>query len=281
MGLPEVVAWYEQKTRFLIEKYGPGPRVHYHTGLVSPDAVPARQIEALRLQIVASQETMLSRAAQVWDAEHTLRGRELLDVGCGLGGGPLFWAQEYDAKVVALTPVPSHVEVVTAFARAAGVEARVKCELGDAHAVAGRARFDAAVATGASNYLDRKRWFERLAVVLRPHGRVLIEDTFLVDAKLAPHFNDYWLSNIGTRDEYLKAAEGAGFELVSCVDVTYEAAGFWRLSNAYSERLLEAGGLSPSEVNERQRSIRWQSRVHQAYLDQGFENLLLHFARRP
>src|SRR5690348_12412063 len=107
MGLSQVVAWYEQKTRFLLDKYGPGPRVHYHTGLVSPETKPATDLDALRRQIVASQEALLRHAARIWQADRHLCG-DVLDVGCGLGGGSIFWAQEYAARVTALTPVPSH-----------------------------------------------------------------------------------------------------------------------------------------------------------------------------
>ena len=44
---------------------------------------------------------MLSDAAEVWDAPQSLSG-EILDVGCGLGGGSIFWAQEFGARVTAV-----------------------------------------------------------------------------------------------------------------------------------------------------------------------------------
>ena len=32
--LEDIVAYFESKTKPILERYGPGPRVHYHTGLI-------------------------------------------------------------------------------------------------------------------------------------------------------------------------------------------------------------------------------------------------------
>ena len=57
---------------------------------------------------------------RVWDASESLTG-EILDVGCGLGGGSIFWAQEFGARVTAVTCVPFHAGHVARFAVEAGV----------------------------------------------------------------------------------------------------------------------------------------------------------------
>lgn len=279
MADPRVIAWYEEKTGFLLEKYAASHRIHYHTGLVAPSMEPESNLDTLKQQIWRSQEDMLDRAAEVWQAERHLCG-EVLDVGCGLGGGPLYWAERYGARVTGLTPVAGHLPVIAACIEQAGLRGRVSTVLGDAHTAPGEQRYDAVVATGASNYFDRPRWFARLDRLLRAHGRVLIEDTFAGRDEVIAPFNDYWISNLGRLAEYRAAAGRAGFELLDCHDVTDEAAGFWRLSVAYSERLLEAGGLNEREIAARRRSIAWQRRVHGYYLDGGFHNLLLCFARR-
>ena len=33
-SMQQLVAFYERKTQAFLARYGPGPRVHYHTGLV-------------------------------------------------------------------------------------------------------------------------------------------------------------------------------------------------------------------------------------------------------
>ncbi len=279
MVTQELIDWYERKTAFLIEKYGPGPRVHYHTGLVDPREATAREPMALRRQLFLSQERMLDVAAKAWDAAANLRG-DLVDVGCGLGGSCLYFAERFGARVTGITPIPGHVGWVNRFAHEAGLDQRVRAELGDAHAIPGHDRFDAAYAFGAVNYFDRPLWFERLLELLRPGAHVCIEDTLFIDRAMAVPFNEYWLSNMGTRDDYISAARASGFELVRLDDVTGEATGFWRLSLAYSRMLLETSALTDEEIRERQRSIEWQTRFHDAYANGGVENLLLMFRKQ-
>lgn len=279
MVTPELVNWYERKTAFLIEKYGPGPRIHYHTGLVDPDVTPAQDAEGLTRQLVDAQERMLDHAASCWNADRNMRG-ELLDVGCGLGGSALYFAENYGARVTGLTPIPGHLKWVQHFAERAGVSELVSVEEGDAHTVPGEGRFDAAYAFGAVNYFDRYVWFRRLAGLLRASADVFIEDTLYTNPAHAAPFNEYWLSNMGGREEYIDAARAAGFELVRLDDVTREAAAFWRVSVAYSEMLLRDRSLSEKEIEERHRSIAWTTRFYRGYVEGDYQNLLFHFRRK-
>ena len=126
-----VAAYFDGKTAGILERYGPGPRVHYHTGLVDDPPAIGATVAALRQELVRGQELMLQEAAAAWDASQSLSG-EILDIGCGLGGGSIFWAQEFGAQVTALTCVPSHAEHVARFATQAGVAptsrgARLRC----------------------------------------------------------------------------------------------------------------------------------------------------------
>src|SRR5689334_6011189 len=101
-SLKEVVAYYEGKTQAILHRYGPGPRVHYHTGLADDIPGACASSRELRTHLLISQEQMLWYAAELWDAETRLRGK-VLDVGCGLGGGAIFWAEEFGAQVTAAT----------------------------------------------------------------------------------------------------------------------------------------------------------------------------------
>jgi tocopherol O-methyltransferase len=266
---PDVINdWYDRKTDFVLQKYGPGPRVHYHTGLAPADVVPAGDEDGLRRQLWRSQEDMLSRAVRAWDAANL--GGQVLDVGCGLGGTSLFLAMELGSSMTALSPVARHLEWVSRFALQAGVRVRVQPLLGDAHELSGPPRFDAALSFGATPYFDREGYFESLARAVRPGGWVFIEDTFIGRAELAAPFNDYWTANLGWLHEYVAAAALHGFDLFRLEDVSREAAGFWKLSVAYSH-VLEG---------ERQESIAWHSHMFAAYLDGGLRDLLLGFRKR-
>lgn len=275
----DVRSWYERKTCWLLDKYGPGPRVHFHTGLVAAGTAPAPDALGLRAQLVAGQEALLERAGRVWDSARTFRGH-VLDVGCGLGGSALYFASCPDTHVTAVSNVPEHLDHVARFAAQAGVADRVTCTCSDAHELGESARFDAAYSIGASNYFDRPRWFQALARVVKPGGNVGIEDTFKVDEGAARKFDAYWLSRIGTRASYEQAAAAAGFELVRSEEASDEAARWYGLSVAHSRALLRERPLTPDEVAARERSISWQAEFADGYRARAFEDWILCFRKR-
>src|SRR5260370_24431612 len=84
-----LIEMYERKTREILKRYGPGPRVHYHTGLVDEPPSIGASGEELRRELIAAPERTLEYAAEVWDAASGLCG-DVLDVGRGLGGAALF-----------------------------------------------------------------------------------------------------------------------------------------------------------------------------------------------
>src|ERR1700676_1468627 len=123
--MQNLVAFYEAKTDAILRRYGPGPRVHYHTGLLDEPPPSGASVHLLRHRLIDAQEHTLHYAASLWQAQSTLCG-DVLDVGCGLGGGAIFWAQEFGAQVTAVTIAPSHLELVGDFAERAGVASRVR-----------------------------------------------------------------------------------------------------------------------------------------------------------
>jgi tocopherol O-methyltransferase len=231
MTTSELIAFYDNKTQAILRRYGPGPRVHYHTGLVGDGSIIESDAERLRELLVQSQEKLLWYGAKIWQFE-TLAGCEVLDVGCGLGGGSLFLAQEFGARVTALTIVPSHAEFVRRFAAEAGVSELVVPMIADASEVQGEIRFDAVLAIDSSSSFPRLQWFRRLAKVLRPKRRVLIADCFLEDHEYEQPFNSHWYAQIGTLKEYIGAAHAAGFREETIKDLSFEAERFWSLSLA-------------------------------------------------
>jgi tocopherol O-methyltransferase len=276
-----VVAYYERKTQEILRRYGPGPRVHYHTGLVDEPPAPGASIDELRRELVASQEQALRHAARLWDASSQLSG-DVLDVGCGLGGGTIFWAQEFGARVTGVTIAPSHVDLIRKFARQAGVESRVDVELCDALAMPGEACFDAAVAIDSVVAMPRGPLFQRLARLLRPGGRVFIFDCLLGRpgySEYAEPFNSHWCSEIGTLEEYVAAAQGAGFMLTKVEDVSRQAVHFWTRTLAVMSMEAAGGNANASETARLGQSLRLHALLRRGLLDGGLRHAFLSFAR--
>jgi len=276
-SMKNLVDHYELKTQSILQRYGPGPRVHYHTGFVD-DPRPPMTAANLRFQLIASQERMLRYASKNWQLCCD-NFRDLLDVGCGLGGSAIFWAQEFGALVTAITIAPSHVELVAEFARQAGVASRVTPLLCEAAAIPGEECFDAAIAIESSSLFPRRPWFRSLKRVLRPEGRVFISDCFLEKTAFEEPFNRHWCGQIGTIDEYVNAAEECDFRLVKFEDVSQRAATFWATTLA----LIRAEARESKPDASRLRLIHESLQVHDVMLRGllygGLRQALLSFVR--
>jgi tocopherol O-methyltransferase len=275
----DIVDFYETKTQALLKRYGPGPRVHYHTGLVDEAPITSASEAELRQRVVAAQERMLHFAATVWDAQSTLCG-EVLDVGCGLGGGSLFWAQEFGAHVTAVTCAPSQIEWVERFADQAGIASRVQPVLYDAVMMPGENCFDAAVAIESCCHMPRRALFQRLAALLHPGGRLFIADCFLGRPEYEELFNCYWHTQIGTVDEYLSTAREIGLQEESVEDISHCTMHFWTMTLSLIHAEAQQKRLSDSERKKYEVSLREHTRLRQGLADGGLRYALLSFSKR-
>jgi tocopherol O-methyltransferase len=274
--LEDVVAYFESKTKPILERYGPGPRVHYHTGLIDDSPPKDASIPELRRALVGGQELMLRHAAEVWDASDSLSG-QILDIGCGLGGGSIFWAEEFGAQVTAVTCVPSHADHVARFAAEAGVEQQIEPLVCDATELPGENRFDAAVAVDSSGYLPRRDWLDRMASLLWPGGSLFIIDCFLEDPKYADLFNSHWHTRIGTIDEYFTAARDTGLKAGSLVDVTDRTVHFWTTTLALIE--AESATAEGAGASRCSASFKAHRLVRDGLCDGGLRYAMLSFSK--
>jgi 2-polyprenyl-3-methyl-5-hydroxy-6-metoxy-1,4-benzoquinol methylase len=274
----EVAAYYDAKTEAILRRYGPGPRVHYHTGMVDEAPPPGLPAEALRTLIHESQELLLRELALAVGIPR--RGLEVLDVGCGLGGGSLYWATQHRARVTAITIAPSHVPWVRRFANMEGVGDRVNPMVCDALEVPGEERFDLVVAVESSCYLPRREWFRKLSTLLKPGGMVAIADCFLGRPELALPFDRYWRTRIGTVEEYFRSASAEGLELELHQDVSGRAVNFWTLTLDLLMREREAALREGNGSVGRSESQREHLRLQQAFLDGGLHYGMM-VLRRP
>ncbi|MBI3799817.1 MAG: methyltransferase domain-containing protein [Deltaproteobacteria bacterium] len=278
MSTQEIASYYEGKTQAILRRYGPGPRVHYHTGFVDEPQPPTAPVQVLRQSLVAAQERMLCHAAAVWRAQATLCG-DVLDVGCGLGGGSIFWAQEFGAQVTAVTVAPSHVAWVKRFAAQAGVASRIRPLVCDALEVPGESCFDAVVAVDSSGYLPREAWFRRLASLLRPGGHVFLTDCFLGRPEYEEPFNHYWHTRIGTTTEYLTAAREVGLREELADDISLRTEHFWAMTQALTQAEAQEKELSRADEAKFAASLSAHTLVRQGLLDGGLRYALMSFSK--
>jgi tocopherol O-methyltransferase len=271
---------YRGKTAAIIDRYGPGPRVHYHIGLFD-DHRPGfgASAQELRAEIVTAQERMLDRAAQIWDAAAVFTG-DLLDVGCGLGGGSVYWAQHFGVRVTALTNVAEHARYVRRFAADAGVGDRVRTLVADVGELETSGHYAAAVAVESSCYVPRLRLFRRVAGVLDPGGVFGIEDIFLAQPAWRTIFDAYWKTSIGTVPQYEEAAAQAGLVLEQDQNVTAATSVFWRYSVAWARAKLAESAVGEPERERLTRSIRWHAQFDLGWRVGAYEVRILRFRKR-
>jgi tocopherol O-methyltransferase len=217
-------------------------------------------------------------ACKIWKLRHAAFS-DVLDVGCGLGGGAIFWAQEFGAHVTAATIAPSHVELVGKFATQAGVEALVRPVLCDALTVPGDHCYDAALALDSSDTFPRLPWFQRLARLVKPYGHVFIYDCFLENPEYPDPINDHWCAQIGTFDEYDEAALAAGFRLEGFEDVSHRTRDFWTLTIALYEAEKREGLLSPWDIARLHEAREVHTLMRRGLYDGGLRYALVSFVK--
>lgn len=278
----KVRLYYSRKTQDILHKYGPGPRVHFHVGLFADGSHPYTTVAQgeLKQRIVESQEAIVEHAARSWGA-YEKPPRRLLDIGCGLGGTSLYWAQEHGASVTGLTVAAEHVPIVARFANQAGVADRVTPVLRDVHDLDETHAYDAAYANESSGYTDPTRLFEVVARALRPGGWFGIQEHFAVRHEPRAFIDGYYRTRLGMREEYLTAAAAAGFELERDEDVTDRVAEFWVQSMAWNTAeldRLQAGATPAAWTAERLReSTIVHSKLFRIWRDHAMETRLLLF----
>ncbi|MEU3724913.1 methyltransferase domain-containing protein [Streptomyces sp. NPDC031705] len=274
--------YYSRKTQEILQKYGPGPGVHFHVGLF-PDRLPTHTAvsqSTLKQHLLDAQERIVEHAARSWGA-YEEPPRTLLDIGCGLGGTSLYWAQEHGAAVTGLTVAADHIPIVRRFTRQAGVEELVDLLQMDVHDLDVTHAYDAAYANESSGYTDRARLFDVVAKALRPGGWFGIQEHFLCRPGHREFMDGYYRTRLGTRDEYLAAAEASGFELTHDEDVTDRVAEFWVQSMAWNtaelDRLRAGGEPGAWSTARLEQSTITHSRFFRIWREHAVETRLMRF----
>ena len=105
-------------------------------------------------------------------------GEDVLDVGCGIGGPSRFLAKAFGCRVTGLDLTAEFVEVANMLAHRTGLAGKVTYRQGDALDLPfPDASFDLVWSQNAAmNIADRDRLYGEMRRVLRPKGRLAIQD---------------------------------------------------------------------------------------------------------
>lgn len=194
---------------------------HWHTGYYLPDG-PIGPADPLRME------------RRIADSAELASARDVLDVGCGIGGPACHLASFTGARIRGLTPNAMQLDLARARARQAQLEDRVAFDRGSASELPyPDESFDVVLFfESPCHFPDRDRFFREVKRVLRPGGRLAGEDWLATDGlsaaesehSIRPICDTWAIPALGTCTCYAAGMAAAGLAVREAVDLREEMA---------------------------------------------------------
>jgi SAM-dependent methyltransferase len=153
----------------------------------------------------------------------------VLDVGCGLGGSARVLAQEYGAQVDGVELTTTRYHDAVRLTQLVGLVGQVRILQGDFLTLDLPARhYDVAWGQGAwVHFPDLNAVFARCAGLLRPGGRVAVEEAYLRrrpqtpdEARQLAELEWCWAAHLNDRDSWLEATARHGLRTTCSAGLT-------------------------------------------------------------
>ncbi|HEX8652831.1 MAG TPA: methyltransferase domain-containing protein [Pyrinomonadaceae bacterium] len=196
---------------------------HIHHGYWENNESPARA----QVKLV---ERLTARA-------HILRGSHVLDVGCGIGGPAIWLARNLQCSVLGLTISPVQARMAAEKSRAAGLDSRVRFEVGDANHLQFHAEtFDVVWVVECSEHLaDKSRFIETCSRVLRPGGVLALCAWLTADPHARPEHAQLVAAvcrgmlcpQLASMPDYTSWMSESGFTRIEAEDITQRVKETW------------------------------------------------------
>ncbi|MGQ9838898.1 MAG: methyltransferase domain-containing protein [Cyanobacteriota bacterium] len=163
--------------------------------------------------------------------------KQILDLGCGIGGSSLALAQRFAAHVTGITLSPVQAKRAQERAEATGFSSQVQFQVADALQMPFSSEtFDLVWSLESGEHMpDKQRFLAECWRVLQPGGQLIVVTWCHREGSLTPQeqqhlqriYNVYCLPYVISLSEYVHLARQLGFEQIRQADWSEQVAPFW------------------------------------------------------